>query len=70
MLLTGENTYDLRFRLIRKGTPGNFGVLQMGRDAVLRAPLPAPSLGIRGLPAGTRIVPLGTTGNGGVIVTE
>jgi hypothetical protein len=58
VLMTDENNYDLRFRLIRKGQQ-NSGGLRMG--SALGAPLNDPALGIRGIPAGVRAAPIGTT---------
>lgn len=57
VLVTGDNAYDLRFRLIRKGgqpgfgfggVMGNSGVI---RDSAIRF-VPGPAIGIRGIPAG------------------
>lgn len=54
IMQTDTNTYDLRFRLVRKGPQaagmmgGNRGI----RSTVIGAPLNAPALGIRGIPAG------------------
>jgi hypothetical protein len=74
VLRTDENNYDLRFRLIRKGQP-NFGFRSgIGGDSTSRVviqtgpglgpPLGPESLGIRGAPATTQMVPVNIQGNG------
>jgi hypothetical protein len=52
VMLIDENSYDLRFRLFRKGQ-ANIGAIG--------GPLNDPALGIRGIPAGIRAAPIGTS---------
>lgn len=53
VLMTDENAYDLRFRLVRRGqaNAGAFGVFRS------TTPMIAPALGIRGLPTGSQMIP-------------
>lgn len=74
--MTGTNTYDLRFRLVRKGWQGGqqaFGLMGGNRgirSTVIGAPLNSPALGIRGIPSGIsmRSLPAGVLPATGTMV--
>lgn len=74
VLITDDNYYDLRFRMIRKGQLKTVASSGIGGDTTSRVviqtgpglgpPRGPESLGIRGAPASTQMVPLNVQGNG------